>query len=300
MIEMNPQNKNSIIIHYDICLACNNKCSYCYKLKELDNTKFINDEIFEETIQAINLLKKQHPEYNITVVVLGGEPLMVIDKLIEFVERIYSNNIKIQIFSNMNFEPSSQPVQKIINFYKRFPNFELIISWHKNTNIERIKTNILQCQDFAILSLLLSNDNLEDIYNDMLWIIENTTLSFGIENIRDEYGISTFNLFDDEKYIEITQKADKKDGVNILDNILYNNVESKKLDFLNIAKKYYTICQISRLSIDWYGNIKAICDYPYRSNIKKGIKILDLYCNKYSCKCTTETYKKLIKVRNNV
>lgn len=296
---MNLYNKNSIIIHYDICLACNNRCSYCYKLNELDNTKFINNESFEKTIEAINSLKKQHPEYNLTIVILGGEPLLVIDKLIEFVERIYSDNIKIQIFSNVNFEPSSEPIQKIIKFYKRFPYFELLISWHKNVDDERIKSNILQCQDFGVITLLLSNDNLQQIYNDMLWLTKNTNLSFGIENIRDEYGISTFNLFDDERYIAIVNQADKKDGVNIIDDVIYNNIESKKLDFLNISKKYYTICQVSRLSIDWYGNIKAICDYPFRSNIKKGIEISELYCNQYSCKCTTETYKKLIKVRNN-
>ena len=39
MIEMNPQNKNKLVLHYDMTLACNLRCSYCFKLPELDNKK---------------------------------------------------------------------------------------------------------------------------------------------------------------------------------------------------------------------------------------------------------------------
>ena len=300
MLEMNKLNKNSINIHFDIDLACNTRCSYCYKLDELDNTKLVNREVLDYTIAAINKLKVEKPNYKINITILGGEPLLVVDEVIEFIKKVYSEGITIQILSNLNFDAKSPNLQKILEFYKKFPNFQIYLSWHKSCDEQQIKQNILLFQDLLVVTFLLENNNLQEIYNDMKWLTENTNIIFGIENIRSKNDESLFDLYDDYRYREIISKSDSTDGVNIIGDTTYSNIESKKLNLLNISKQYYTICQLSEICIDWHGNIQTVCTYPYNGgHIKNGIEIIDVFCNKYSCRCITNTYKKLIKVRND-
>ena len=99
MPEMNLHNKGNIKLNYDITLACNNRCSYCYALDYLDNSKIINEEVFQNVIKYVNELE------NVYLSILGGEPLLVYDKLIEFFGKIKCDYT--EVISNFNFNPNS-------------------------------------------------------------------------------------------------------------------------------------------------------------------------------------------------
>ena len=297
MIEFNAHKKNQINIHYDIDLACNNRCEYCYKLDRLDNTKFINREVFDEVIKQINLLVDNHPEFKVNVYVVGGEPLLVVDEVIEFIDKVASEDVHVEIFSNLNFDKDSEQIQKIYEHSKVNKHFILMVTMHEYSNIEKVKQNILLCQDFTTVNFVLDDDNLERSYEKYKWLKENTNCDHCIEGIVID-NEDTFTRYDDPMYIEMFESSDDFKDDDIIGDKRYTYTESRQNDFLNISKQYYTICQLSQVNIDYDGNLSVICTYPYEGgHVSRGIKVKEVFCNKYECVCTTDAYKKLMRKR---
>jgi len=148
---MNEQNKGKLLLHYDIVLACNNRCTYCYCLDELDNKKLINDKVFEDTIEAINAL----PDQELVIDFLGGEPLIVYERVFEFIERTMRKGIQFNITTNLNFKPSSKRISRLIEFLSKYENVYVSPSWHSVNNQEYFKANIIQLKTKIITIVIL-------------------------------------------------------------------------------------------------------------------------------------------------
>lgn len=293
MREFNKRNDNIISIHFDMVLACQNRCPYCYKLEHLDNTKLLNREVFDEVINQINKLKTERPEIKIIVDLIGGEPLLVVDNVVEFVDKVSDDGVTIEVITNLNFHKDSDNIQKIIQLHKTNKNFGITVTLHESSNLEWVKENILLCADFCTANLLVSDDNIDNVYNDYLWLNENG-VRYCVEGIIDDDGDNTLTDFDCSLFKEIVEfSLDNKEN-DTIDDQSFTYIESLEQDFLNISKRYFTICRLSQLVIGYHGEINSVCGYDYKGgHVRDGLKTPDLFCNGYSCRCVTTAYKKL-------
>ena len=292
MLEMNVHNKNVVSFHYDITMACNNRCSYCYMLPHLDNALKVNRETIDNVKKSIKDLQIERPELQITLVFVGGEPLLVLDEVKEIMEHLDGPNIKFQIFSNANFKPGGSKIAKLIALREKFKNFVVKISWHDSSNQDFLKANIKACEDFACLTFLVQDSNFDKTYERYQWVQNETKAVYNFEEIRDEHGKSFFTKPDDPRYIELLQNCKDRDLVNTIGDKIYNIVESQEL--LEISRKYYTICQVSEMCIKYNGDLVPMCfNQSEFGNVRDGIKIHTKYCDNYHCRNVTCTYKRL-------
>ena len=295
MILMNKHNEDLVVISIDITLACNNRCEYCYALSYLDNKKLINDEVFYDSIKSINEFKKNYPNKKLKIDILGGDPLLVIDRVAEFIENTYSEDIFYTIFTNLNYNTNSNSLKQVKELLQKYKNIMLNISWHKSSKQENLKNNIIELDSLNILIIFLIKDsNFEEIYNDMLWLRKNTNSNYDLEFLRDKNSISELTDFNNYYYKELKKYSFDNNYKNMLDDREYLISEILEMGLLDVAKKFKTICKLSQLKIDYDGNLKVICSNPIvLGNIKDGIIIKDILCNKYSCLCSTNNFKKL-------
>lgn len=290
MLEMNKHNKNIINLHYDITLACNNRCSYCYAFNDLDNNKLFNGEIFEQTIKAVNNIDKN--EYIVELDFLGGEPLLVYEKVFEFIERV--PNVFFTITSNINFDPESKRIKDLIEFLNN-KNVLLMASWHDSSNQHFFKTNILKLKKYVVVTLILDDNNLDKVYEYSLFLRQHN-IKYDIEFIYDNSNSKMTNI-DNKFYIDII-KHSRNNNILItkFDDKLYTYAEAIESDLLNISFNYHTICNLTQLKINYNGIIGLICNNPFKlGHIKDGIHIKNLYCKDYNCRCSLKNYKKLTK-----
>lgn len=291
-MDFNEHNKNTINIHYDITLACNNRCPYCYKLDRLDNTKVFNEDTFDSVIEQVSKIK----DYKIIVDLVGGEPLLVVDKAIEFVERVAGDNVFVEIITNFNF-PDGETIDKLVKLRETNKNFGVTASFHDSSNSNYVKNNIIRCVDFCTVNFLIDNKNLYGVYERVLWAKNIAKVKYSVEGIIvDEK--NTFTLLNNLIFKEIARSSLDNQDLVVIDGKSYDYIQSMKMDFLNISKQYYTICKMSQFMIDFDGNISSVCGYPYNGgNVRDGLEVKDIFCNGYSCRCTTSAYKRLVKER---
>ena len=286
MVEMNPQNKDSIILHYDITLACNNRCSYCYCLEDLDNKKLINREVYNNTIDAINNMEAK----DIKIDILGGEPLIVHEDLFHFINSTQREKVRHNIISNINFKPSSKRIQELKSFLESNNNVEVTASWHSVSNEEYFKKNVLFLKDHIKVTLLLNDDNVKEVIKQKEWL-ESNDIWYLIEPIYNIDSSAQFTKYEDEYQELIIGGLPETD---IIDGEVQDQMNRSEL--LTIAQRHNTICQLSTLKIDYNGNISPICSNPYDlGNVKDGIKIKEVFCQKFHCRCTTFSYKRIMK-----
>jgi organic radical activating enzyme len=280
---MNKQNEGRIVLHYDITLACNNRCSYCYCLDQLDNKKVFNEEVFEQVITACNNLK------NAKIDLLGGDPLIIYKKLIEFVER--TNLDAYQIVSNFNFKPDSKRMNTFREFMKNQTNVNISASWHDDNNEEYFKENVLSINNVMVV-LLIKDDNIDKVYEQMLFL-EKHNIPFCTEFVYLEETLFTDK--DNNKLEKIINHPLFKADLNYIDDELKTHADVIREDLLNIAKQYKTICELSQIKINYDGSLSTICNNPYQiGHLKDGIPLKQIYCRQYWCRCSTLNYKKLI------
>lgn len=292
MIEMNIHNKNTVSFHYDITLACNNRCSYCYMLPHLDNALKVNRETIDNVKAGIKDLQTRNPDLKITLVFVGGEPLLVIDEVLEIMEYLDGPNIKFQVFTNANFKPNGNRMSRLMSIRERFKNFILKVSWHDSSNQEFLKANIKACEDFTCLTFLVQDSNFDLTYERYQWVQNETKAVYNFEEIRDQFGNSFFTTPDDPRYIELLRNCKDNQTVNVIGDKTYDIIQSQEL--LDISRKYYTICNVSELCIKYNGDIVPMCfNQSEFGNVKDGINIPMKYCDNYHCRNVTCTYKRL-------
>lgn len=301
MIEFNKHNEFEYSISYDISRACNNRCSYCSVLDTLDNSQLFDAEMFNKVIDQIVAFRQQNPGYEFNILLLGGEPLLVSDRAIEFISRLQDPMTTLHIFSNFNFKPGGSKMKKLLDFWVKSP-FVILCSVHDSSNIEWVKQNIL---DFKTADagpfetyLLVNHSNISLMSDIAKWSVEHFGIgSYAVKDIRDTLHNSTVDFTDDQMRA-LVKDASTEDRVVIIDGQLFSGQDVIDLDFKNIASQYYVSCKINQLTISYDGAVRTSCGYKYESHIDKGLEVLEVFCNKHTCYCGTDSYKKLLRKRD--
>ena len=299
MIEFNKHSKDYYNIHYSLSMACNNRCSYCHVLDKLDNTKLFDRDMFEKVIKNINEFKQSNPDMKFNIFLKGGEPMLVVDHMIEFFERVKCDRTQLYFFSNFNFKPGGSKMTKLYEYSKVQP-FSIICSVHESSNHDFVKKNIIMFKDIVEVHFLIDDKNVDFVYDYVNWLLETVGVrphhAYVLNDIRIKIGHEkkATTDYNNEKVQYILKHADSKDGAAMFGDKLYTSQESFAMDFKNISKKYWTICQPNHYDIGYDGSIKMLCGYPYRSHIDKGLEKKEVMCAGYTCVCGTDQYKKLM------
>lgn len=293
----NKKNEFLLALSYDITMACNNRCAYCSRLSELDNAKITNPEVFEEVIKQIKMFREKNPEYNIYLELLGGDPLVVIDKTIELIERLQDLNITLVVFSNFNFNPNGTTIKKLLSC-KENNKFNLMCSWHESSNESWVKENLIKFQDITKPLFLINHSTLNKVEELIDWVIENTNMLYELKIITGYHGKLTFTEFENEIFNKITSNDRFSDLSNDLDDKTYNFKETKKFDLHNISRQFRTICKLAQFDIGFDGKVNTACEYKISHNISDGFPIKDIFCHNKTCLCDTQLYKKLYEKRD--
>ena len=294
---MNEAREWDIHICYDITLACNNRCEYCYILDDLDNKKKWNEEAFQQFKTALAALE----DYRIRVTLVGGEPLVIHDRLHRVKELPIDS---LEIISNLNF-PKKNFETILKNVLDVSPNL-LAVSWHPSSKLDDVRRNTLRAKEAGLnvlVSFLLDKDNLDDIWDEAHWAMDND-IWFVVDIIQDD-GIDRFTDTKNEKYIKLLQVSQRLpeelqliDPLTVtIDDQTYNQVDMMLLDMKEISKRYYTQCKLTALDVHFDGSIDVQCEHPHSGHVKDGIDIQSVLCNEYKCDKNVTTYKKLLRRR---
>lgn len=284
-------------------MACNNRCSYCHVLDKLDNTLLFDREMFEKVIEKINDFKKSNPQMRFNIFLKGGEPLLVADKIIEFFERVKCDRTHLYFFTNFNFKPGGSKITKLYE-YSKVQKFTILCSVHESSNHDFVKKNIEMFKDIVEVHFLIDHKNVDFIYDYVNWLLNTIGVrphhSYVLDDIvwKDGHKKQTTTDYTNEKVQYILKHSDPSDGDAMFGDKLYTTQECFEMDFKNISKKYWTICQPNHYDIGYDGTIKMVCSYPYQSHIDNGLENKEVLCNGYTCTCGTEQYKKLMGKRN--
>jgi len=294
---MNAHNEYVVDLHYDITLACNNRCSYCYALDYLDNKKKFNEETFGQLKEALVQFRKDNPEYKIRLTLLGGDPFVI-----ENFSRVKELPVdSVEILSNLNFP--KRHIDKIMPTLQSMKCF-VAASWHESSDIELVKSNVLRMKGEGIdigISFLLDDKNLPWVYEHALWAIGND-IPFDVDIIRDKDNNDLFTDTDDARYGSMLINSRRllvssagEEVYNTIDDRHFNVYDMYKYDLKNISSQYYTECKLSALAVRYDGTINSQCGYHYKDHISNGLKIPKVFCDKRTCYCNTTTYKRLLR-----
>jgi len=300
MKHFNKRNEHKVLVSYDITMACNNRCPYCIRGHELDQNKMVNPEICDLVVSGIyDILdkdKNRHMEFEL----LGGDPLFVVDKTVEIIERLQDDRIDIIVTTNLNFDPDGYVIKSIMEC-SDINRFTVTCSWHESSNEDYIKRNLIQMKDIVEVMLLVSDENINRVYEQYKWIRNNIgNVLMTVEPLNTTDGSLLLSDLDNPLYVEMVMNSIEND-VDLrvtIDDVVYDYHDCIKLDLKSISSKYYTICKLAQFRIKWDGKIKADCAYPLKGHIRDGLPdIKEVFCNKHRCICDLDLYKKLIRER---
>ena len=281
ILEMNKHNKNIYSIDYDITRACNNRCSYCCVMDNLDNSQLFNREVFESVITAVNNFKQ---EGTLAVSLLGGDPLMIPNQVKEFYQRIKCD---LTVFSNLNYYPFSENIQLIKDL-----DIKIINSWHDSSNQNWVKINILQLKQKVKPILMINTENIDLMYKNYKWLIANK-IQYSIQFIRNKVDEVCMNI-NDSRITEMFSTA-LFSSYNIIDDKTYDDIQTLEHDLLNIAMKYKVICRLNILRILYNGKIRSPCNNSIDMGyIHEGLNIKEILCSGNNCLCDTSNYKRIL------
>jgi len=292
---MNATREYDVHICYDITLACNNRCEYCYCLDDLDNKKKWNEETFQLFKQELAKLT----DYRVRVSLVGGEPLVIHDKLHRVKELPISS---LQIISNLNF-PERNFEKILTNVVDVNPNL-LAVSWHPSSKLDDVRRNILKAKEAGlnvVISYLLDQDNLDEIWEEAHWALNNE-IWFVVDIIHTN-GEDRFKDKRNAKYVKLLHLSQRLpvdlqiiDPLTVtIDESIYDQVDMMLLDMKDISKRYYTQCKHTALDVHYDGSYDVQCSHPYSGHLKDGLEIRSVFCDNHTCDKNVTTYKRLLR-----
>ena len=308
MQKFNEYMKNKLVFSYEISRACNLRCTYCYALNFLDNTKTHDPIIADLVIQKLTEFKQENPHIELELDLLGGDPLMA-PNLIEFVTELSKIDIVIWVVTNLTIK-NKKRIDEVGQLLK-LPNVGIAATWHDNIDDEIFKNNILYLKkyikdtDFGIkekwvksnfsVSFVLFNEN-PNMMKKVKWLQENN-IYFGLTHLynNQERAQSYLNFNDETKFV--FHNSLKDDYRYYLDNTQLTPQEFEELELYKIPEKYRTVCEPLNFNISYFGDITLSCQMKnkerHRYHIKDGIKHLRTFCNGGDCYCSSIGYKEL-------
>lgn len=292
-IEMNKHNKDRLTIFYDITLACNNRCEYCYASNYLDNTKLFNHDVFEKFKKAFNDLDRSN---EIELFILGGDPFFT-----DYIQRLNEldyTNVSLSIYSNLNFPFSV--LCKRLDMLKNL-DFDVIGSYHESSNIDYFKRNILYLKDGSEVIFLVSPRNISSIEKEVNWCDDNgipyTITPLGENGKLDSVRFKRYDLAYQERVDKLLGGSVESNFVN-LEGYMLDAREIYKYDLHKISHNFFLLCKLSWMKVSYYGEVTALCSYNCSYDISEGFKSQTVLCSNNDCRCDNTLYKKLLRGKN--
>lgn len=200
---------DTIRIHWDIIMICNQHCSYCYarelkdKWNNLNNIKNINDV----------LSKLKQIEKPLEVALLGGEPTL--SPYYEYILKELYKLEKLRVFgviSNNNL--SDEKFNKILNLHKSLGDkFNWNITYHPTEvkDIDKFKSRLKQIKQQNLIlnvNIMLTSAKEKDLILDMIDFCVLNNISYYFNVIFNHNATDYMNTNND--YKEFLQELDLK------------------------------------------------------------------------------------------
>ena len=310
MQEFNAYMRKKMIVSYEITRACNLRCEYCYNLKFLDNAQTHDVDMARMVIDKLTEFKETHPDWELELDILGGDPLMA-PNLFDFVEELAKIDIVIWVVTNLMTTDREKLTR--LRGLMEFPNVGVAATWHDKINNDVFKENMLfmkesmSHRDYGIkekavntnliASFVLFNDN-QDMINKSHWLRDND-IQYGVTHYYDEaqnrhekyseFSDATREVFENS----IPYGYDFYLGDEKLTMEQFENMELYK-----VADNYRVVCEPLNYNIKYDGEVSLSCKKARKRsldyNIKDGLKPMRLFCDKGDCYCSWYGYKELI------
>jgi organic radical activating enzyme len=313
MIKFNEYLKNKIVFSYEISLACNLRCSYCYELKLLDNKKTHNTEIANLVIEKLTEFKKENPNIELELDLLGGDPLMA-PNLIEFITELSKIDIVIWIVTNLTF--SKERIEEVGKLLE-LPNVGIAATWHDNINDDVFKENVLTLEKYSkhqipknmaekwlqadmVLSFVLFDEN-EKMFERANWALNNNIPYVVTHLYNNGERVQAKNSWN-EKTEFVFENSLNNSNLYYLDDKKISSIEFQEKKLYQISQQYTTICEPLTFNISYYGYVNFSCQMKnkklHQYHIRDGLKKFRLFCNSGDCYCSECGYKELYGKKN--
>jgi len=299
-----------LVISYEITRGCNLRCPYCYAKDFLNNKETYNPIIAAKVIKAFKDFKKEHPDYQLELDLLGGDPLFSTG-IFDFLEQ-WLEEVDYDIWVVTNLTPKDQnKIIKIGELLNKYPRLGLSATWHDSCNQELWKKNMKYLSQFKkmryaeideiwfpniVASLVLMNDKAQ--YEKYQYMRDND-ISYGITHYYDEEHLSkrAFPVYDDTTTEIYKNSVNYKQIFFTLDDEKFYTDEFERRKLFEISHKYKLICSVLNYNIDYNGNVFNSCSYrpKVRYHIDDGIQIHRVFCEDTYCHCSVSACKRLLK-----
>ncbi len=261
-------------VQWEVTAECNHNCIHCYNYWRKDYEKFIgmkksNSE--KEYLQLANKIIEQKP---VSVVITGGEPLLVFNKIKSSIDLLLKNGICVSINTNITMLDTS-----IIEYLKKnkiglfvsFPCSNLNIC-DEITNIKNSSINIIKKLDLAyknnisfMINMVISKINLNYLEESVFFLKNRYNISkISITRVGKPINSSeTFNKYlldaeDIKKLQEISVKINNIQHIKVETSCPYTACSIYSDEAFQLFA-YNKICTAGKTSyaIDTEGNVKA-------------------------------------------
>lgn len=261
-------------VHWEVTPKCNHNCIHCYNYWRKNPIKEMGDVDCLGTSHYIALAKKICENKPHTVVITGGEPLLVFNKIKPVL--LYFLEQKVNISINSNITLLSNDVlefvkEKNIGMFVSFPSGEKetcdFITGVKNS-LDKILNNLDLLYQYGVkfnLNIVASHININQIYKTVERLKERYYLK-KIYITRVGKPINATSLFDQylltkadiEKLQDISVKINEEMDLDVDTGCPYTmcSINSQKSFNLFAYKKFCTAGKTS-YAVDTFGNVKA-------------------------------------------
>lgn len=289
---MRNKNNQELFVSVDLTDACNQNCIYCYKPEQEPTHKELSiDDLCE-------IFLKYEPYI---FQIMGGEPTLEWEKLLNFIDKIYpkmKEGQNIVIFSNgttgIDFETIPKQYRDKVCMAFSIDGFEELNDAHRGQGVFKLVTESIKRAKNA--GLIVGTSVVRDVKEYMRDSEELTNfIQFLINDLKVD-GIS-FNVRSKSNWPEMMDIVRECKAANVYDYI--NKIAEPFRKYCDIdVKNREALCRLNRIHVHTDGKINPRCSelkcvVGHFSLLDKNDiqKWLD-YCNIINFDCRSTEWKK--------
>ena len=167
-----------ILVQWELTSQCNKKCIHCYNYwRAFDDNKYGIQKKIADRDSIVDRIIESHV---FSVIITGGEPLLIQNEMINYIRRLRENNISVSINSNLSLLTNDTIIalkeMEIESILTSFPTYfqerDAMIT-NSQTGFKGTIDGILLAQEYGIKvipNMVISKVNMNDIYETVSMI----------------------------------------------------------------------------------------------------------------------------------